>query len=128
MVTKVDKKKKIKRNIPSGVLHIHSTGNNTVISLSDVSGEVVLWSSAGLAGFKGSKRGTPFAAQSAGEHLAKRAKEMGIKSVDVKVKGPGAGRESSIRSFVASGIKISSIQDVTPIPHNGCRPPKKRRV
>ncbi len=121
-------KKKEKKNIPSGVVHIQSTFNNTIITITDPGGNVVSWSSAGVQGFKGSRKSTPFAAQLAAEDAAKKAKEHGIRNVDVYVKGPGAGRESALRSLQAIGFKISLISDVTPNPHNGCRPPKRRRV
>ncbi len=121
-------KKKEKKNIPSGVVHIQSTFNNTIITITDPGGNVVSWSSAGVQGFKGSRKSTPFAAQLAAEDAAKKAKEHGMRNVDVYVKGPGAGRESALRSLQAVGFKISLISDVTPNPHNGCRPPKRRRV
>lgn len=122
------KKKKIKKQVGTGVVTIKSTFNNTIISISDKQGNVLSWGSAGAVGFKGTKKGTPFAAQSAAELASEKAKEYGLKAVDVLVKGPGAGRETAIRAIQASGIEIMSIRDVTPIPHNGCRPPKKRRV
>ncbi len=122
------KKKKVKKNIPVGVAHIHATFNNTIISISDPAGNLVSWSSAGCHGFKGSRKSTPFAAQVAGETAAAKAKEVGMKSVAVRVKGPGAGRESALRALHAGGLGISSIKDVTPVPHNGCRPRKSRRV
>jgi len=121
-------KKKEKKNIPSGVVHIQSTFNNTIITITDPGGNVISWSSAGVQGFKGSRKSTPFAAQLAAEDAAKKAKEHGMRNVDVYVKGPGAGRESALRSLQAIGFKISVISDVTPNPHNGCRPPKRRRV
>jgi len=121
-------KKKEKKNIPSGVVHIQSTFNNTIITITDPAGNVVSWSSAGVQGFKGSRKSTPFAAQLAAEDAAKKAKEHGMRNVDVYVKGPGSGRESALRSLQAIGFKISVINDVTPNPHNGCRPPKRRRV
>src|SRR5581483_2224882 len=117
-------KRKERKNIPHGVASIAATFNNTIVAISDPMGNVLSWSSAGRIGFKGSRKGTPFAAQVA----AQLAQEHGIRSVDVKVKGPGAGRESAIRALAASGLDIKSIKDVTPIPHNGCRPPKRRRV
>ena len=121
--------KKTKRIIEAeGVAHVCATFNNTIVSISDPVGNVLSWSSAGRIGFKGSRKGTPFAAQVAAQNAAQIASENGIRSVDVKVKGPGAGRESAIRALAASGIDIKSIKDVTPIPHNGCRPPKRRRV
>ncbi len=121
-------KKKKKRNVPVGVAHVQSTFNNTVVTITDVNGEVVCWSSAGTKGFKGSRKSTPFAAQVAAEECSKKAMEAGMRTVAVVVKGPGAGRESAVRAIGASGLKIALIKDVTPIPHNGCRPPKRRRV
>ncbi len=121
-------KKKEKKNIPSGVVHIQSTFNNTIITITDPAGNIVSWSSAGVQGFKGSRKSTPFAAQMAAEDAAKKAMEHGMRSVEVYVKGPGAGRESALRSLQASGFTVLMIKDVTPIPHNGCRPPKRRRV
>jgi len=121
-------KKKVKKNVQTGVAHIASTFNNTIVTITDVSGNVVSWSSAGACGFKGSRKSTPFAAQLAAENAAKRAQEHGMRTVQVFVKGPGAGRESALRALQAAGFKISLIRDVTPIPHNGCRPPKRRRV
>jgi small subunit ribosomal protein S11 len=121
-------KKKVKKNIPRGIAHIKSTFNNTLISITDMSGNVISWSSAGSEGFKGSRKGTPFAAQVAASSAAKRAGEHGVKSVEVLIKGPGAGREAALRSLQAAGLSITLIRDVTPIPHNGCRPPKRRRV
>lgn len=120
--------KKVKKNIPSGAAHIQTTFNNTIITITDQSGNVIAWSSAGSLGFKGSRKGTPFAAQIASETAAKKAMEMGLKYVDVYVKGPGAGRETAIRALQAAGLEITLIKDVTPVPHNGCRPPKRRRV
>ncbi len=121
-------KKKEKRTLLSGIAHIQATFNNTHITISDVEGNVVAWASAGGQGFKGSRKGTPFAAQQAASQAAQTARSMGCKSVDVRVKGPGSGRESAIRALQAAGIAVRSIKDVTPIPHNGCRPPKRRRV
>jgi small subunit ribosomal protein S11 len=121
-------KKKEKKNIPEGIVHIQSTFNNTIVTVADMSGNVVAWSSSGMQGFKGSRKSTPFAAQMAAEDAVKKAKEHGLRSVQVYVKGPGSGRESALRSLQATGIKITSIRDVTPVPHNGCRPPKRRRV
>jgi len=121
-------KKKEKRNIPEGVAHIQSTFNNTIVTISDKQGNVVSWCSAGCLGFKGSRKSTPFAAQSAAETAVKKAMECGMRSVEVWVKGPGAGRESALRALQTSGFQVSRIHDVTPIPHNGCRPPKRRRV
>lgn len=111
-----------------GIAHIKSTFNNTVVSISDRQGNVIAWASGGTVGFKGTKKGTPFAAQLAAEQAAKKAMDLGLREVDVLVKGPGAGRETAIRSLQATGLVINSIKDVTPIPHNGCRPPKQRRV
>ena len=121
-------KKKVKRNIPLGEVHIQSSFNNTIISISDPQGNVVAWSSGGVAGFKGSRKSTPFAAQLAAENAAKKAMENGMRTVDVYIKGPGAGREAALRAIQSAGLKIHLIRDVTPIPHNGCRPPKRRRV
>ncbi len=120
--------KKVKKNIPSGAAHIQTTFNNTIVSITDQNGNVIAWSSAGSLGFKGSRKGTPFAAQIASETAAKKAMEMGLKHVDVFVKGPGAGRETAIRALQAAGLDITLIKDVTPVPHNGCKPPKRRRV
>ena len=122
------KKKKIKRNITSGIAYVYSTFNNTIISIADESGNVVSWSSAGSKGFKGSRKSTPYAAQIAAEDAGTKAKEFGLKNLQVFVKGPGGGRESALRALQAVGFYITSIKDTTPIPHNGCRPPKKRRV
>jgi len=122
------RRKKTKRAVPEGVAHIHSTFNNTIVTITDPTGNVVSWASAGNVGFKGSRKGTPFAAQLAAEAAAKRAIDAGMRSVQVFVKGPGAGRESALRSLQAAGFTISLIKDVTAIPHNGCRPPKRRRV
>lgn len=121
-------KKKEKKNITDGVAHIQSTFNNTIITITDLSGNVIAWSSSGMQGFKGSRKSTPFAAQMAAEDAVKKAKEHGLRTVQVYVKGPGAGRESALRSLQVAGLKITLIRDVTPIPHNGCRPPKRRRV
>jgi small subunit ribosomal protein S11 len=121
-------KKKERRNIQNGVAHIQSTFNNTIVTITDVSGNVIAWASAGSVGFKGSRKSTPFAAQLAAEQAAKRAMEQGVKSIEVFVKGPGAGREAALRSLQAAGFRVDMIRDVTPIPHNGCRPPKRRRV
>ncbi len=128
MAKKTHTKKKEKKNIPSGVVHIQSTFNNTIISITDPSGNVVAWSSSGVKGFSGSRKSTPFAAQLAAEDAAKKAMDHGMRTVEVYVKGPGAGRESALRSLQAAGFNILMIKDVTPIPHNGCRPPKRRRV
>lgn len=121
-------KRRVRKNIESGVAHIRSTFNNTIITITDPRGNTVAWASSGTMGFKGSRKSTPFAAQMAAEAAAKTAMENGMKSVDVLVKGPGAGREAAIRSLQAAGLEVSLIKDVTPIPHNGCRPPKRRRV
>ncbi|MDM7917551.1 MAG: 30S ribosomal protein S11 [Methanosarcina sp.] len=121
-------KKKIKKNIPIGGVHIQSSFNNTIITITDPRGNVVSWASGGVVGFKGSRKSTPFAAQLAAENAAKKAIENGMKTVDVYVKGPGAGREAALRALQSAGLKIHLIKDVTPIPHNGCRPPKRRRV
>ncbi|MBT1076278.1 30S ribosomal protein S11 [Geobacter grbiciae] len=125
---KVVKKKKEKKNIPNGVAHIQATFNNTIITITDPVGNVVAWSSAGGKGFKGSRKSTPFAAQVAAEDCAKKAQDHGMRSVEVYVKGPGSGRESALRALQAAGFHVNFIRDVTPIPHNGCRPPKRRRV
>ncbi len=120
--------KRERKNVPHGVAHVHATFNNTIVTITDPVGNVLAWSSAGVQGFKGSRKGTPFAAQTAAQVAGNAVKEHGIRSLDVRVKGPGAGRESSIRALQAAGIEIKSIKDVTPIPHNGCRAPKRRRV
>jgi len=120
--------RKVKKNIPEGVVHLRATFNNTVVTITDKAGNTVAWASAGLAGFKGSRKSTPFAAQLAAETVAKRAMEHGVRKVDVMVKGPGSGRETAIRTIQNTGIEVVGIKDVTPIPHNGCRPPKRRRV
>lgn len=127
-VKSVRKKKKERKNIDRGQAHIQSTFNNTIVTLTDMAGNAISWCSSGTSGFKGSRKSTPFAAQLAAETAAKEAMEHGLKTVQVFVKGPGAGREAAIRSLQAVGLEISSITDVTPIPHNGCRPPKRRRV
>ena len=128
MVTKGTRQKKAKRAPRLGMAHIQSTFNNTIVSITDKEGKVVAWSSAGQVGFKGSRKSTPYAAQMAAEAAAKKALEAGMQEVEVYVKGPGAGREAAIRSLQAVGLKVTIIKDVTPIPHNGCRPPKRRRV
>ncbi|MCL5258950.1 MAG: 30S ribosomal protein S11 [Vulcanimicrobiaceae bacterium] len=122
------RKKREFKNVQSGVAHIHASFNNTIVTMSDNLGNVIAWASAGNLGFKGSKKSTPFAAQMAAETVARKAMEHGMKSTEVLVKGPGAGREAAIRSLQATGLEITLIRDVTPIPHNGCRPPKRRRV
>ncbi|MEO5366249.1 MAG: 30S ribosomal protein S11 [Magnetococcus sp. WYHC-3] len=121
-------KKKEKKNIASGVAHIRSTFNNTIITISDASGNVISWSSSGAMGFKGSRKSTPFAAQIAAEKAGKVAQEHGMRNLEVRLKGPGSGRESALRALASIGFNVSHVQDVTPIPHNGCRPPKRRRV
>ncbi len=121
-------KKKEKRVVPNGIVHIQATFNNTVVSITDVEGRLVCWSSSGSLGFKGSRKGTPFAAQQAALRAANAARDHGMRTVDVRVKGPGAGRESAIRALATVGLEVRTIKDVTPIPHNGCRPPKRRRV
>ena len=126
--TKVKQKKKVRKNIAAGIAHIQSTFNNTVVTITDINGNAVAWSSAGARGFKGSRKSTPFAAQVAAGDAAAKAMEHGLKNVSVMVKGPGAGRESALRALAAAGLKVTLIRDITPIPHNGCRPPKRRRV
>ena len=128
MAVKKSRKRRVKKNIESGVAHIHSTFNNTLVMITDVHGNAVAWSSAGALGFKGSRKSTPFAAQMAAEAAAKGAMDNGMKNVEVAVKGPGSGREAAIRALQATGLEVTSIKDVTPVPHNGCRPPKRRRV
>ncbi len=125
---KVVKKRRERKNIEKGAVHISATFNNTIITITDVAGNAISWASAGELGFKGSRKSTPFAAQSAAEQAARLAMEHGLKSVEVYVKGPGSGRESAIRALEAVGLQVTMIKDVTPIPHNGCRPPKRRRV
>ncbi len=122
------KKKKEKKTVANGAIHIKSTFNNTIVTVTDMEGNVLAWASAGSVGFKGSRKGTPYAAQMAAESVAKKAQEFGIKNLTIYVKGPGSGRESAMRVLQAFGFKIVAIKDVTPIPHNGCRPPKRRRV
>ena len=121
-------KKKVKRNVPKAIVHIQASFNNTIITVVDLNGEALCWDSAGTIGYKGSRKSTPFAAQKAAERVADKAARMGVREVEVRVKGPGAGRESAIRSLSANGLKVRAIEDVTPIPHNGCRPKKRRRV
>ncbi|MBU4343598.1 MAG: 30S ribosomal protein S11 [Candidatus Omnitrophica bacterium] len=128
MVEKKKTKKKALKNITSGIAHVLATFNNTIVTISDRQGNTVVWSSCGSVGFKGSKKSTPFAAQIAAKNAAKKALEHGLKDVEVFVKGPGSGRESAIRAIQAAGLRVSAIKDVTPMPHNGCRPPKRRRV
>ncbi len=122
------RKRKARRSVVKGIAHIKATFNNTIITITDPAGEVLCWNSAGTIGFKGSRKSTPFAAQRAAETVAEKARKMGIREVDVKVKGPGSGRESAVTTLQAAGITVRSIEDVTPLPHNGCRPRKKRRV
>jgi small subunit ribosomal protein S11 len=128
MARRESKRSKTKRTISNGRANIHATFNNTIVSISDPQGNVVVWGSAGSSGFKGSRKSTPFAARKAAEEVIRSAKDLGLQEVDVFVKGPGPGREAAIRAIQASGVKVRSISDVTPIPHNGVRPPKKRRV
>jgi len=128
MAKRVRTKKKEKKNIANGVVHIHSTFNNTIVTVTDTAGNVIAWSSSGLQGFKGSRKSTPFAAQLAATDAVRKAMEHGLRSVHVYVKGPGAGRESALRAVQSAGCSITAIKDVTPVPHNGCRPPKRRRV
>ncbi len=128
MAVKKSRKRRVKKHIEAGVAHIHSTFNNTLVMITDIHGNAVAWSSAGSLGFKGSRKSTPFAAQMASEAAAKVAMENGMKTVEVAVKGPGSGREAAIRALQTTGLEVTSIKDVTPVPHNGCRPPKRRRV
>jgi small subunit ribosomal protein S11 len=125
---KASRKKKEKKNIQNGIAHIQSTFNNTIINITDVNGNTIAWSSAGSQGFKGSRKSTPFAAQLAADDAAKKAQEHGVQNIEVYVKGPGSGREAALRALQAAGFNVTLIRDVTPIPHNGCRPPKRRRV
>ena len=127
-VKKVVKKRRERKNVEKGVAHIRSTFNNTIVTITDTNGNAVAWGTSGAMGFKGSKKSTPYAAQTAAEHAAKLAVDQGMKTVEVLVRGPGAGRESAIRALATAGLEITMIKDVTPIPHNGCRPPKRRRV
>lgn len=127
-VAPAPRRRRTRRSVPEGVAHIHATFNNTIVAITDPQGAVVAWSSAGSVGFKGSRKGTPFAAQMAAEAAARKVADFGMRTVIVFVKGPGGGRESAIRALQAAGLNVSSIRDVTPIPHNGCRPPKRRRV
>ncbi|AFZ52152.1 30S ribosomal protein S11 [Dactylococcopsis salina] len=126
--TKKSSSRKTKKNVPSGVAHVQSTFNNTLVTISDTRGDVISWASAGSSGFKGAKKGTPFAAQTAADQAGRRATEQGMRQIEVMVSGPGAGRETAIRALQGAGLEITLIRDVTPIPHNGCRPPKRRRV
>lgn len=122
------KKRKVRRNVSRGVAHVKATFNNTTVTITDTNGDVLCWATAGTVGFKGSRKSTPFAAQRAAETCAERASKFGLKEIEVRVKGPGSGRESAITGLQTSGLSVRSIEDVTPLPHNGCRPPKKRRV
>ena len=124
---KVTRKKRVKKNVVSGIAHIHSTFNNTIVTIADEAGNVVAWSSAGALGYKGSRKSTPYAAQLVSEAAGKTAMDHGMKKIEVNVKGPGPGRESAVRALAAAGLEITAINDVTPVPHNGCRPPKKPR-
>ena len=131
MVTKsatTKARKKVKKNVAEGIAHVHASFNNTIITITDRQGNALSWATSGGAGFKGSRKSTPFAAQVAAEHAGKAAQECGVKNLEVRITGPGPGRESAVRALNGCGLKITSIEDVTPIPHNGCRPPKKRRV
>ena len=121
-------RKKVKKNVAEGIAHVHASFNNTIVTITDRQGNVLSWASSGGAGFKGSRKSTPFAAKVAAEKAGRGAQECGVKNLEVRIKGPGPGRESAVRSLNAIGMKISSIADVTPVPHNGCRPPKKRRI
>ena len=122
------RKKREKKHVPAGIVHVTASFNNTVITITDMQGNVVAWSTSGSIGFKGSRKGTPFAASQAAATAAKKASDMGMRTVEVRVKGPGSGRESAIRALATAGLQVRTIKDVTPIPHNGCRPPKRRRV
>ncbi|RYZ60436.1 MAG: 30S ribosomal protein S11 [Proteobacteria bacterium] len=124
----VVKKRKTKKNVPMGVAHIQATFNNTIVTITDLNGEVVAWSTAGAKGFKGSRKSTPFAAQVAAEEAGRKAMDAGMRSISVLVKGPGSGRESAVRALSAVGLRVNLLKDITPVPHNGCRPPKRRRV
>lgn len=124
----VAKKRKTKKNVPMGVAHIQATFNNTIVTITDLNGEVVAWSTAGAKGFKGSRKSTPFAAQVAAEECGRKAMDAGMRSISVLVKGPGSGRESAVRALSAAGLRVNLLKDITPVPHNGCRPPKRRRV
>ena len=126
--TKKTGSKKQKRNVPNGIAYIQSTFNNSIVTITDQKGDVISWASAGTSGFKGAKKGTPFAAQTAAESAARRATDQGMRQIEVMVSGPGAGRETAIRALQGAGLEITLIRDITPIPHNGCRPPKRRRV
>ena len=121
-------KRKVKKNIATGIVHVKSTFNNTMVTVTDVNGNTIAWASAGVRGFRGSRKSTPFAAQLAAEEACRRAKDHGLQTVSIRVSGPGAGRESALRGIQAAGVRVTQIKDVTPVPHNGCRPPKRRRV
>lgn len=121
-------RKKVKKNVAEGIAHVHASFNNTIVTITDRQGNALAWSTSGSNGFKGSRKSTPFAAQIAGEAASKVAHECGVKNLEVRIKGPGPGRESAVRALNAAGFKITSISDITPVPHNGCRPPKKRRI
>ena len=121
-------KKKVKKNVVEGIVHVHASFNNTIIMITDRQGNALSWATSGSSGFKGSRKSTPFAAQIAADHAGRGAQECGVKNLEVRIKGPGPGRESAVRALNAAGFKITSISDVTPVPHNGCRPPKKRRI
>ncbi|MDA8094391.1 MAG: 30S ribosomal protein S11 [Betaproteobacteria bacterium] len=121
-------RRKVKKSVAEGIAHVHASFNNTIITITDRQGNALSWATSGGAGFKGSRKSTPFAAQVAAEHAGKQAQEYGVKNLEVRIKGPGPGRESAVRALNAVGFKITSISDVTPVPHNGCRPPKKRRI
>ncbi|MDH4284803.1 MAG: 30S ribosomal protein S11 [Gallionellaceae bacterium] len=121
-------RKKVKKNVAEGIAHVHASFNNTIVTITDRQGNALAWSTSGANGFKGSRKSTPFAAQIAAEQVGKAAQEFGVKNLEVRIKGPGPGRESAVRALNAAGFKITSISDITPVPHNGCRPPKKRRI
>jgi len=121
-------RKKVKKNVAEGIAHVHASFNNNIVTITDRQGNTLAWSTSGASGFKGSRKSTPFAAQVAGELVSKAAVECGVKNLEVRIKGPGPGRESAVRALNAAGFKITSISDITPVPHNGCRPPKKRRI
>ncbi len=121
-------RKKVKKNVAEGIAHVHASFNNTIVTITDRQGNTLAWSTSGSNGFKGSRKSTPFAAQIASEQVGKAAQECGVKNLEVRIKGPGPGRESAVRALNAAGFKITSISDITPVPHNGCRPPKKRRI
>jgi len=121
-------RKKVKKNVAEGIAHVHASFNNTIVTITDRQGNALAWSTSGSNGFKGSRKSTPFAAQIAAEQVGKAAQECGVKNIEVRIKGPGPGRESAVRALNAAGFKITSISDITPVPHNGCRPPKKRRI